>query len=117
MSAFVLFDGTNAVSLNPDYGITFDHRKVETSHRTRSGANYRYKWGRYDRVKAAVDYLSSADMCQINSWWGANTALRLFDMSSSVVISGYLANASAPIDMYVRPYMDQFQGVIELEGY
>ena len=115
--SYVLFDGTNTVSLEPEYDIKFDHRKVENSHRTRAGENYRYVWGSYRRCKFSVEFINSADMCRVNSWWGANTALRLYDINSTVVVSGYLANGSAPIDQYVKPYTDQFKGVIELEGY
>jgi len=116
MASFVLSDGTNVVSLNPEYDIKFEHKKVETSHRTRSGANYRYIWGQFNAVKFKVSDLNSGDMCRVNSWWGANTPLRLFDISSTVVASGYLTNGSAPIDQYVRPYTDLFMGTIELEG-
>lgn len=117
MSNYVLFDGTNAVSLDPGYDIKYDGRKIESSHRTRSGANYRYKFGDYKRVRFYVEFLSSADMCRVNSWWGANIPLRLFDLNSTVVVSGYLANASAPVDGHVAPYSDQFTGIIELESY
>lgn len=117
MPSYTLFDGTNTVSLNPEYDIKFDDRKVENSHRTRTGANYRYTWGNFKRVRAKVEYLSSADMSQVNSWWMANTPLRLYDLNSAVVVSGYLVNPSAPIDQYIRPYTDLFMGIIELESY
>lgn len=117
MGAYVLSDGTNVVSLNPEYDLKLGSQKLETSHRTRGGANYKYTWATWAKVKMTVEFVSSGDMCRINSWWGATTPLRLFDMSSTVVVSGYLANNSAPIDQVIRPYYDQFKGVIELEGY
>ena len=117
MPSYTLFDGTTTVSLSPEYDIKFDSRKIENSHRTRSGANYRYVWGSYKRAKFGVEFLSSSDMCVVNSWWGANVALRLFDTNSSVVVSGYLSNGSAPIDSYIKPYTDQYKGIIELESY
>lgn len=115
--AYTLFDGTSTVSLEPEYDLKLDHRKIESSHRTRDGENYRYIWGHFRRAKFSVEFVSSADMCVVNSWWGANTPLRLYDINSTVVVSGYLVNASAPIDKLVKPYVDQFQGVIELESY
>jgi len=117
MAAYRLFDGTSAVSITPEYDIKFDARKVENSHRTRSGANYRYRWSTYKHVKATLEYISSSDMCKINSWWGANTPLVLYDLGSVAVISGYLVNASAPIDGLVKPYTNLFKGIIELESY
>lgn len=117
MPSYRLTDGTNVVSMDPDYDIKFENKKVENSHRTRGGALYKYTWGRFSRVKFKVEYLSSSDMTRVNSWWQANTPLRLYDTGSSVVVSGYLVNASQPIDQYVKPYTDLFMGTIELEGY
>lgn len=116
MTAYALTDGTSVVSLMPDYDLKMDGRKIENSHRTKTGANYRYVWGSFARVKFKVEFVTSADMCQVNSWWGANTQLVLYDLNSVAVVSGFLTNASAPIDQYVKPYQDQFMGVIELEG-
>lgn len=117
MPSYVLTDGTSVVSMNPDYNIKFENKKIESTHRTRGGALYKYTWGRFNRTKFDVEYLSSADMTQVNSWWSANTPLRLFDINSTVVVSGYLVNAAQPIDQYVKPYTDLFMGTIELEGY
>jgi len=116
MSGFILTDGTNVASLNPEWDLKFADKKIEDVHRTRTGTAYRYKWGQYHATKFSVEYVNSATMCQVNSWWGANTALALYDASSALVHSGYLANASKPIAEYVKPYIDQFKGIIELEG-
>jgi len=118
MGAFRLVDSaSNVVSMNPDWDYKLESKKIENVHRTRSGAQSRYKWGEYARVKFKVSDLTSADACQINSWWGGNESLRLFDTSSTVVCSGYLVNANVPIGQFVKPYIDLFQGAIELEGY
>jgi len=117
MPSYVLFDGTSSVSLSPGYDIKTDHRKIENEHRTRSGAGYKYTWGRYRRAEFNVEFVSSADACQINSWWNANTTLRLYDMSSVVVVSGYISGNAAPISQLVAPYSDQFRGIIMLEAY
>lgn len=117
MSAYTLTDGTNVVSMNPEWNLKFDDKKIETAHRTRSGKMYRYAWGKYDRCKFDVQYLSSADMCQVNSWWYTNTPLVLYDLNSSAVVSGYLVNANYPIGELVMPYTDYFKGTIELEAY
>ena len=117
MSVFMLTDGTYVVSLNPEWNIKFDDRKVETAHRTRSGKMFRYVWGKYDRCKFDAQFISSADMCQINSWWYVNVPLVLYDINSSVVLSGYLVNAAAPVSELVMPYPDYFKGTIELEAY
>lgn len=117
VAAYRLVDSaSNVVSMNPDYDFKNEGKKVENIHRTRSGANYRYTWGSFERVKFKVEDLSSADQCRINSWWSANTPLRLFDTGSTVIVSGFLVNGSKPIDQYVKPYVDLFKGTIEMES-
>lgn len=118
MGAFRLVDSaSNVVSMNPDWDYKLESKKIENVHRTRSGAGYKYTWGRFDRIKYKVEDLTSSDMCQINSWWAANVPLRLFDTGSTVVISGWIANADIPIDQFMKPYIDLFKGTIELESF
>ncbi|OGC95831.1 MAG: hypothetical protein A2W25_15255 [candidate division Zixibacteria bacterium RBG_16_53_22] len=117
MPSYALSDGVNVVNMEPDYDLVTSARKVQTMHRTRSGAAYLYKWGRFDHVAFGVTYLSSADMCRVNSWWGANTPVVLYDLNSVAVVSGYLINASTPVDRMIKPYTDLFMGLIELESF
>lgn len=116
-NAFALSDGTTVVSFYPEQNMTYPDAKVESVNRTRSGAQYRYVWGHYASIKFDVQYVSSSDMCVVNSWWGANTPLVLYDINSSAVVSGYLVNDTRPIDSYMPPYNDQFGGVIQMESY
>lgn len=117
MADYTLTDGSVVVSLNPQWDLKFDSRKNQIDHRTRSGAAYHYKWGDYGHVSFSIEDLSSSDMCAVNSWWGANTPVVLYDTTTTAVISGTLVNASAPIDSYVEPYIDLFKGTIELETF
>ena len=114
---WMLTDGTSVVSLNLEWNYRNEDSRIESAHRTRAGAMYRYVWGVYKRRKFDVENVTSADMCQVNSWFYANTPLVLFDASSVVVISGYLVNASVPIDEFIKPYTDEYKGTIELESY
>ncbi len=107
----------NEFEFEPEWDIKLDDRKIETVQRTTTGAMYRYLWGKFKRAKLSLEFISSADMTRVNSWWGANTPLVLFDSLGDVVVSGYLTNGSAPIDSLVKPYTDQFKGTIELESY
>ena len=116
-TAHALSDGTNVVSFFPEYDIKFNHRKIESEHRTRTGAAYKYIWGNFRSVKLKIEFLSSADMTIVNSWWGANVPVVLYNMDSVAIVSGYLGNATAPIDQYVKPYTDLFMGMIELESF
>jgi len=117
MNAYTLTDGTSVVSFFPEWDLNYPTSKIETVNRARSGAQYRYVWGIYGSVKFSVEYVSSSDACIVNSWWGANTPLVLYDMSSAAVCSGYLATPSLPIDHYMQPYNDQLGGIIQLETY
>ena len=116
MSYWTLTDGTNVVSMAPHWGLEFDDKKVETTHRTRDGSLFKYRWGGYKRTKFDIDFVNSSDAARINSWWMANTPLKLVNPSSVVVHSGYLMNSSLPINKYVEPYTDEFSGTIELES-
>lgn len=116
--AYRLVDSaSNVVSLNPDYDLRLSGKRQASKHRTRDGGVFLYMWSVHDRVKFKIEDVNSEDACLINSWWGGNVPLMLFDTSSTVVVSGYLVNAAKPIDGIMKPYTDQFKGVIELEGY
>jgi hypothetical protein len=105
------------VVLTPEYDYKLEPKKIESTQRTRAGANYKYIWGRYSRITFSTEYVTSSDMCKVNSWWGANTPVTLYDTASVAVIVGNLANASAPIDHFMPPYSDKFGGTIELESF
>lgn len=115
--SYALVSGASVVSLDPESNLKYDHRKIENAHRTRSGANYRYTWGSYRKASFDVEFLTSADACTINSWWSANAVVKLYDVNSAVVVSGYLVNAEKPIGKIMKPYTDLFMGTIELESF
>jgi hypothetical protein len=117
MSAYTLTDGTTVVSFYPEWNITLPDTIVVSENRTDAGALYRYVWGVFKCAHFEVQYVSSSDMCVINSWWGASTPVVLWDMSSSTVVSGYITNPTRPIDALMPPYTDQFGGSIQLDAF
>lgn len=117
MSYRLFVDSSTGVSLDPTYEFERRDTKVEDQHRTRSGARYVYKWGQYAKFKVPVEFVSSADASQVNSWWGANTKLLFKNESDSTVFSVQIVNKNLPMGEYQQPYDDLFNGVIELEGY
>jgi len=115
--SFELTDGTEVVSLNPEYDYRVKGKKMESQHRTRSGARFVYLWGDYNEVSFGVMFINSADKTVINSWWAGNDELVLRDNSGTVVVSGQLVNRTTPIDKIIKPYDDLFKGKIQLSTY
>ena len=105
------------VSLEPEYSYKDSAVKIENRHRTRDGSQYKYRWGKYDKIKFTVRYINSETQSVINTWWDTNVRLEWYEEGSIDVRSVYINNKNKPIDMFIRPYYDKFQGTIELEGY
>lgn len=107
---------SNAVSIDPE-GLVSEKEKIETTHRTRSGKQFRYKWGIFSRVKFNASFISSADATKVNSWWGANEPVLLMNADSTSVLSGYLTNDELPIGGRIEGDSTMWTGAIELESF
>ena len=117
IGAYRLTDGTNVVSLYPEWNFERADQKNEDVHRTRSGKQFRYLWGSYRVVKFDIEHVTSATKERVNGWWTNNTPLVLYDPASTVVVSAYLTNRDLPIGEFAEPYDNEFNGTIELESY
>ena len=118
MPMFRLFvDSSTGVDIDPEYDYKEQDFKVEDKHRTRSGREYRYKWGDVEKITMGMRFVNSSTMSQINDWWKDNTDLLWMEVGGSSVSSFHLSNKSKPIDKRIKPYTDQFAGKIELESY
>lgn len=105
------------VVLQPEYDYKEKDRKVESRHRTKSGAEFVYKFGDYKKRKLSVMYVDSSDKYTVNGWWNNNTDLIFMGSSDTDVNSVRLTNKETPIGIAIKPYTDLFKGVIELETY
>jgi len=115
---YALFvDSSNSISFDPEYDFKDEGEKIEDVHRVRSGEQYRYKWGSYDRFSFSVMYVNSSTKSIVNSWWLSNTDLLFMEEGGTDVFSVHLANGKKPIDAVIAPYDDTFKGKIELETY
>lgn len=115
--AFRLFvDSSTGVTVYPEWNFEQDTTKIEDEHRARSGARYVYKWGQYEKFKFSVSWVNSEFRSIVNSWWSTNTKLLFMEEGSTEVYSVQLVG-DLPVNEYMKPYRDQFGGVIELEGY
>lgn len=116
--AYRLFvNSSNGVTLYPEWDYTENDKKIEDRHRTRSGAEYVYKWGGYRQRKFSVRYVDSATMAIVNSWWNSNTPLLFMKEGDTDITSCYLTNRDKPISKFIKPYDTLFEGVIELGEY
>lgn len=114
--SYKLTNGIVVVSLEPEYDYKLATNKIEDVSRARDGTAYKYPWGTFTVVKFTANYVTSADMCTINSWWGANTLLSLIDDNGTTVASGALFGDVAPVTQLIKPYNDQYTAVIDLES-
>lgn len=114
---FYLSSDTTTLAFDPEYDYRDDAQKEETRHRTPTGREYVYKWGDYLTWKMTVSYVDSAFKCTVNSWWAGNERLLFQPMSSTEVYSVYLNGRTTPVTKRIKPYDDQFEGVIELGTY
>lgn len=117
MSYDLFVDSDNSLQFDPEFDYADEERKVEDSHRVRSGGLYRYKWASYRRFKFSMAFVSSSDAAIVNSWWLSNTELLFMNTSDSAVFSVQLVNADKPLGQFQKPYVDLYKGIIELETY
>lgn len=119
---FTWDDGDGNPVNHADLPIEYDYKnelkKIEQTHRSRSGRRYVYTWAEYERLKFGVKYVSSSGQSLVNSWYRNNTKLIYSETdSASIITSCQLVGRKVPIGQFVKPYNDLYKGVIELESY
>jgi len=119
MSLFRLFvDSSTGIDIDPEYDFKDGGKKIEDVHRTKAGVQYRYLWGEYTEIKFSLMYVSSADQCTINSYWGGNQDLLFMEVGNEASLkSVHITNKKKPIDGRIKPYADQYKGTVILETY
>lgn len=116
--AFRLFvDSSNGVTITPEFDFKDSASKVESRHRTRAGDEYVYRWGGFRTLKMKVKFVDSSFKAVVNSWWDSNADLLFMEEGGTDVTSVHITNKSQPIDGFVKPYNDLFQGTIDLGTY
>jgi len=116
--AFRLFvDSSNGITVEPEWSYRERDKKIESRNRTRSGAEYVYKWGEYKVVAFKVSFVDSSFKSIVNSWWNNNTELLWMEEGGSAVTSVHISSRNLPISEFIKPYNDSFKGSIELSTY
>ncbi len=116
--AFPLFlatDSSQVVNLEPEYGFEYKAKKIQTDLRNQNGGLVQYKWAEYTEFKIPVKFITELEFFYITEWWKGNSNLIFTFQSSGHSVR--VINKEAPIDKYVKPYTDLFQGTIELSTY
>lgn len=113
----VTVDSLNSVYLEPEYNFKFDDKKIEDKHRSAIGRQEIFKWGDYDSAKFDVMYVSSGTRTVINSYWDTNAELLFVQSGQLEVRSVHITNKNTPINQFVLPYNNLYQGTIELETF
>ena len=117
MSDFFLYsDSSTSVTLKPEYNFSDGHKKIESRFRSKSGPEYAYKWADYVFIRFEVKHMSRADATQITSWWLSNTELK-FQQGSDDPVDVRITGESSPMSGRSKPYVDQHEGTITLEGF
>lgn len=108
-----------AIQLGPEYTYADMYEKIQSSHRTKSGKAYVYKWGNYQRFSIPITNIPVSSASIINSWWETNTELLFFVTSDSGVRvnSVLISNKTVPFSQFAMPYDDEMNGSILLETY
>ena len=117
MTCRLFVDSANGVDVEPEYNYVEKDKKIETRHRTRSGKEYVYKFGEFNRFKFGVMYVDSAFKSIVNSYWNNNAELLFMEVGASQVYSVRLINKELPIGKAIKPYSDSFKGLIDLGTY
>lgn len=109
----------DAIQLYPEYDYKDATKLIESKHRTKSGAQYSYRWADYERFEFSLEYVSEANASIINSWWNSRTELLYFISSggSTDVYSVMIMNNENPLDGYIKPYDSYRSGKLILESY
>ncbi|MDH4247891.1 MAG: hypothetical protein OEW39_08745 [Deltaproteobacteria bacterium] len=106
------------ITLYPEWSLTEQARLIQARHRTLGGKEHVYTWGKYFAYEVPLRFLSDSHAALIN-WWWENQFHLLFTLDTSDSESSFIvriANDRQPIGGRVKPYVDLWQGVLQLES-
>jgi len=107
----------DVLEVTPEFSMEEGGEKIEARHRTRDGSEFVYKWGEFSTIKIDVRFVNSNFKSKVNEWWSSNTELLFSEFDGFDVTSVHITNKKKPINKFQRPYIDLFNGKIELGTY
>lgn len=109
---------TEKIWIQPEYDFSNLGGRVINDHRARSGDEYSYLWGTYNKIKFSQRYLPIDDAQLINRHWDENKNITLTDLTEDRVtggnVTGRLRGKKKPFGQLEKPYSGYLKGVIEL---
>lgn len=120
MNPFTLFSANSAatVVLLPEWSSKLDGNRRVLADRSTTGKLYDYKYAVSSRFSLAVVNVSSGDRALISSWWLTSTPLYFVGVNSADTPARVvIANDDEPLAEVSPPYIGEYRGTIELEGY
>lgn len=106
------------IDLYPEWSTERVDETIRTEHRGRSGKRYVYKWGSFKGLKMPVKFVTTSNAATINdSFWTSNKKLLVINTPGDTVLAVQIINKKRPLNRFVKPYTQYFQGTIELETY
>lgn len=121
MGAFFLTgmsDVACPMAVHPDWRYRDAQTLIASRHRTRGGGLFSYHWGGFHRFSFGLRFVDSADQARINQWWetGDEVAFTFDSSQTPATVLCRLVNEHKPIDRFVEPYQDWFEGDLRLES-
>lgn len=114
-----IYDGSTIAYLDfdPEYDYKKGDKKIEDTHRAKSGDLYQYKWGEYNVAEFTIEFLSPSDKDIINTWWSSNTSLMFHNNLTGENWPCKIMNKSVPVNQLIKPYFDQYKTKLLVEEF
>ena len=101
-------------------GWSFQDREsqIASRFRTQGGKLFSYRWSGFHKYQIPLTFVDSAGEHLLNAWWAnqETVALTLNSSESESTVLCMMVNGTKPINQFVRPYSDLFEGTLQLEA-
>ncbi len=111
-------DVTCPILINPEWSFQDQETLILSEHRTQAGKLFSYLWGNIAKYRVPLRFVNSSEQSKFNDWW-KNQDEVAFTLNSSETESTVfcrLRNQTKPINKFIEPYNDMFEGTLQLEG-
>lgn len=104
--------------LHPDWSFRDREAQIASRHRTQGGKLFFYRWSRYFKYQIPLRFVDSAGEYLLNTWWDSQdtVALTLDSSETESTVLCMFVNEARPIDRFVEPYTDFYEGILQLEA-
>ena len=110
--------GSAAITLHPEWSFQQRQTVIRNQHRSQGGALQTYDWSNYLAFTVPLQFVSSADATQINSWWQVNDSV-FFTMNTeqgNTTALCKIVNTQLPLNQFHQPDQTLWRGTLFLEA-